>query len=63
MIIVKIDVECSDRDYTRLCNQAENDSVFKACGNPDKKWLMLRFATENQKLKWLNDWINMEEAK
>ena len=30
MIIVKIDVECSDRDYTRLCNQAENDSVFKA---------------------------------
>jgi hypothetical protein len=63
MIIVKIDFECSDRDFTRLCEQAEKDGVYKACGNPDKKWIMLRFETELQKIHWLYKWIEKEATE
>jgi len=58
MIIIKIELECTDKQYTRLCNQAEKDGIFKACGNPDKKWLMLRFVNELQKNEWLEKMDN-----
>ena len=55
MIIIKIDLDCADKFYTQLCNQAEKDKVFKACGNVDEKWIMLRFSTEKQKEDWIKN--------
>lgn len=54
MIIKKLTLkpDTPDHEYTRLCNTAEKQGVFRACGNTDDKWIMLTFEDEIDFLAW-----------
>jgi len=45
----------SDPEYKKLIKMAKKDKVFKACGNPDDPWVILKFETEPEFNAWL--WI------
>ena len=53
----------SDGEYKRLCIIAEKTGVFKACGNTENKWLMLRFKTKSAGEKWFMETRKVLQGK
>ncbi len=54
MIIKQINLkpDCPDEVYTEFCEMTQRQGVFKACGNPDEKWIMVQFETEIDYISW-----------
>jgi hypothetical protein len=40
--------EATDQQYREICELAENNLVFKACGSPDDKWIMVRYSRDEK---------------
>jgi hypothetical protein len=38
--------EATDQDYKTICEIAEDNLVFKGCGSPDDKWIMVRYSRD-----------------
>ena len=56
MIIKKVTLnpDTPDEIYTEFGEMMQEDGVFKACGNPDNKWVMGRWKSEEQFNEWMN---------
>ena len=53
---IRIDLKTNQiKEYKRIIVQAKTDNVFKACGNPDDPWIILKFEEKEQLLVWLDD--------
>lgn len=57
-MIVKLDLSSKiDKFYTNICNIAEKEKVFKACGNLENKWVMLRFEDVDDYVTFLKKYL------
>jgi hypothetical protein len=65
MVLQKLTLKKSttDIEYTRLCNFAEKQGIFRACGNCEEKWILLHFETDTDYLAWLiaNNFLTIVE--
>ncbi len=54
--MIRVDIKNNNLDaYQRLIELAKKDKVFKGCGNPDDMWVGLKFETDEEFLKWLEE--------
>ncbi len=55
MILKQINLkpETPDEVYKDFCEMVQAQGVFKACGNPDEKWIMVQFEDEVDYFAWV----------
>lgn len=51
--MITIDIKSEDA-YKKIIGLAKKDDKFKACGNLDNMWIILKFETNEQFLEWLS---------
>jgi len=54
-IIKRIDlkVETTDEVYKKFVEMCEKDKVFLSCGNPDNKYIIVRFEDKIDEAAWM----------
>ena len=51
--VITLKENTPDEVYSRFVDLAKKQGVFKACGNPDEKWIMVKFDNEVECLAWM----------
>jgi hypothetical protein len=50
---ITLNQNTTDKDYRRFVEMCENDGVLLSCGNPDNKFVIVKFADEIDEAAWL----------
>ncbi len=52
--MITIEVNKGDlKAFKKIIKLAKRDGYYKACGNPDNPWVILKFETKEAFLTWL----------
>lgn len=54
---VTLKEDTNDKVYSQFVDDCKSQNIFVACGNPDDKWVMIRFKNVENYEAWLDELV------